>query len=411
MLTKNVIIFSTENLYNGNSAAASRVLNYSKALASANCKVYLCSLGYDNISLISEIENNVFLFGKNLFQNKNSIIKQIFLPFKIFFFIREIYKNSKKLIGRVTFFLYPSTKISIEIFSILYLVFLKRKNVYIEINEVRKYDNMFFYSKSAESLKRKIYLTITRTKFFINEYFKKYFSGLVCISTNIQKYYEKYNKNIIRIPILCDMPKGNLTKINSFLIPEKFLISFTGWVAIEKDNLHMFLESLADLKKKYSNFEFHLYGKINKVNEKLLNTLIKNYKLNENVYYKGFVNQSELSKILKGYHLLVIPRGYNLQNNFGFSTKLSDYVISGVPFLITDVSDNKRFITDNFNGFIVPPDNKIKMTEKLLWIIRNYNQVAPDIVKNAIITARQHFYYQNYSESLKSFLFPNIVVK
>lgn len=407
MLNKSVIIYSTENLYNGNSAAASRVLNYSKALVASNCKVYLCSFGYDNIFSISEIENNIFLFGKSFPQHKNSIIKQIFLPFKIFFFIREIYKNSKLLIGRVTFLLYPSTKISIELFSILYLVFLKRQSVYLETNEVRKYDNMFFHSKSSESLKRKIYLTITRTKFFINEYFKKYFSGLVCISTNIQKYYEKYNKNIIRIPILCDIPKGNNIKVNTFKIPGKFLIAFTGWVAIEKDNLHMFLESLSDLKTRYSNFEFHLYGKINKVNKKLLDTLISNYQLNENVFYKGFVSQSDLSEILKGYHLLVIPRGYNLQNNFGFSTKLSDYIISGVPFLITDVSDNKKFINDNFNGFIVPPDDKSKMTEKILWIIHNYDQVASDIVKNARNTAKQHFYYLNYSESLKSFLFPN----
>jgi glycosyltransferase involved in cell wall biosynthesis len=101
----------------------------------------------------------------------------------------------------------------------------------------------------------------------------------------------------------------------------------------------------------------------------------------------------------------VIPRGFTLQNNYGFSTKLSDYLDHGKPILITDVSDNHLFIKDGINGFIVPTDDNEKMYAKLVYIIDNYESLKDDIQKNANETSKQSFYYNNFSEILQKFLF------
>lgn len=407
MTSNNIYIFSTENLYKGNSAGSFRMMNYAKALSLAGCKTFFCSFQYENIDLLHKVNDHISYFGKEVKAQRNGIFRQITLPLKIFNSIRTLYTISKRISGEKVFLLYPSTKISIEFFSIVYLKFIKKQKVFLETNEVRKFDNMFSKSKSSESVKRQLYLNVVRLKFIVNEFFKPYFDGLICISTNIENYYKKKNKNILRVPILCNDPQTNNNDNMIFNKPDKFFICFTGWVAIEKDNLDLFLKSLAEFKKSYSNFEFHLYGKINKVNEEIFNKIVMELKLQENVFYKDFVKQEELPLIIKKYHLLVIPRGYNLQNHYGFSTKLSEYIISGVPFLITDVSDNGKFIKDNINGFIVPPDNVEKMTEKLLYIIENYNNIVPQIIFNAKKTALKNFHYANYSDNLKNFLFPN----
>jgi len=103
--------------------------------------------------------------------------------------------------------------------------------------------------------------------------------------------------------------------------------------------------------------------------------------------------------------LLIIPRPLNLQTKYGFSTKLSEYLISGVPVLVTNVSDNSLYIKDGYNGFIVEPGNYKKMGEKILYVISNYNKLKKTISMNAYQTAKEYFNYSNYSKDIFNFIF------
>ena len=402
---KVILIYSTIRLYNGNSAASSRMTKYAKAL-SRNNTVYLFNLlDRKNISesAVTEIEKNIFQVGKTKKQF-NKLVKIFTYPFEILKFTIDLYSFSLKIKSNKVFLLYPNTNPMLDFISVIYLIFIKKEKVFLEINEVRKYDSTIHNKTFKESPLLYLRARYFYMKFIFSEKLSKYFAGLVCISTNIEKYFSKYNRNTTIIPILCDSWTNTNGNFRKYDCNEKFMICFTGSVIIFKENLDLFIDSLKILKKSFDNFEFHLYGNSSVREIARLEQLIDKNDLKENVFYKGFVNQKELPEIYRNYHLLVSPRGNNLQNVYGFSTKIAEYMTSGVPFLVTDVSDNALFIKDGYNGFIVQADNIKIMSDKLLQIIENYNSYLPQIILNSKETVKEKLLFKNYSDQLENFL-------
>ena len=185
---------------------------------------------------------------------------------------------------------------------------------------------------------------------------------------------------------------------------DPFKIAFTGTINIKKENIDIFVEALSLLKDE-NNFIFHLYGFMDKENELQLNKIINSFELGNYVEYKGVVESKVVSQKLKEYNLLVLPRGRTLQNHYGFSTKLSEYLISGIPTLVTDVSDNKLYIKDNYNGFIIEPDSLSAFVKKMKFIITNYTEYADKVAIEAYNTSKNNFDYKLYSQKLTNFLF------
>ena len=160
------------------------------------------------------------------------------------------------------------------------------------------------------------------------------------------------------------------------------------------------------MKKNKYCFTFNICGPIEKKHKDLLlEQVAEDLEIKNNIEYFGNLNAKELSTFLNQQQLLVIPRGYTLQNHYGFSTKLSDYLNHGKPILVTNVSDNKLFIEDGKNGFIIPADDNEKMYHKLTYIIDNYSTLVNSIQERAIETSNNSFYYKNFTKTFSEFLF------
>jgi len=405
---KNIIIISTIKLYKGNSAGSARMMNFARSIA-INNPVYLLSYTFPaNLKLrqLDEIEPNIFI-NKNLRRIKGLFAK-ILYPFFIFMFLRNVLCLSKELKSKTVFYLYPSTKSTMDFLVVLYLIVLKKQKVYYEVNEVRKYTprlekHKSFFKNPFDFVSKKI----TYTKYIFVERCTKYYTGLVCISTNIKQYFERFNTNTIRIPILSNININDDCNNTSPSYNDSgpFKICFAGMINVRKENLNLFFKSLSILKQNFSSFELHLYGPITTQEKKLIfEKILPSLGLQNNVFYKGIVDQKELISIYCNYHLLLLPRGNNLQNHYGFSTKLSEYLVSGIPVLVTNVSDNGLYIKDNENGFIIEPDNELGMADKLVYIIKYYNIIVPEIKRNALNTMSKHFDYRNYAVVLNDFL-------
>lgn len=278
---------------------------------------------------------------------------------------------------------------------------INKHKVFYEVNEVRKYSSDLF------SKQNKLINTYKRIKFSFSEKLTKYFAGIICISTKIEKYFSKYNSNTIQIPILSNINSDDISsEKNEYIKDDVFKIGFFGSVAYEKENFEQLFKSLSYLisSNKSINIIVEFYGPLDKRTNSIFELKIKEFNLNNNLYYKGIIEQKQVIVFMKKYHLLILPRGNNLQNRYGFSTKLSEYLVSGVPCLITAVSDNSKYIKDGYNGFIIPPDDINAFVNKLLYIITHYNSFE-NIGYNAISTVKKHFYYKNYSNKMLEFLY------
>lgn len=411
---KNVFILTSIKIINGNSAGAARLLNISRALALEGVNVYLCSSTCRiNIqeNTIKEISKNIFSIGQENNDSHNNWfrrLKQLINIIYEFSYCRNIYKLAHNIQGRNIFYIYPQPEISIDIISIFYLKLLKRQKIFIDINELRVTGlyNTVFSNKVLKMFYEKIKYVFDFVKFKLHERLTRYFDGVVVISTNLEKYFRRYNKNIIRIPILSNIDSTLVKKDLKYDNNKDFQIGFTGQVNLKKEGFDILYMALSIIKKQYKNFKLNLYGPIdNHVKNLLLNELPLHYDIKDNIIYHGIKTQSVLVEELQKNDLLILPRPLHPQTHFGFSTKLSEYLVSSVPVLVTDVSDNSLYIKDNINGFVVEPGNSVKMSEKIIYIMQNYNTIVNKIVDNALTLVKKEFYYTNYSKILCKFIF------
>ena len=103
---ESVVIFSTANLYYGNSAAVARMNNYARALALANVDVYLLSTdSLDTNREWMEVEPHIHTLS-----SENVKIGKFYNPFYVLGLIRKAKKLIKTIKGEVVLLNYPSTK-------------------------------------------------------------------------------------------------------------------------------------------------------------------------------------------------------------------------------------------------------------------------------------------------------------
>lgn len=390
----NLFIYSNYD-FSQRSAGCTRMMYYAKALANNTTKVYLVSCVSTKISNENfiEVEPNVFILqDKKLTTGLFSTLQ----------FLRNLALFSTLKSGNSTFMYYPSTLIYLECFGLLYLKTFKKLPVFSELNEVPKHSSDFHESLSLKRINYSLKKIIFKSIFTLMEPLLYFYDGLICISTAMEKYAKQFNNNTIRIPILTN-PDIDIVKSNNSYISEGFFnIGFSGSIHPRKENLESFIGIISKLVKKGFDVSFNLCGIISK---DYVHSFLEMCQSKSEINYFGNLNEIEMSTFLSQQDLLVVPRGYSLQNKYGFSTKLSDYLNHKKIVLVTDISDNNLYISDGVNGFIVPPDNENEMCKKLTYIMENLNQLKHQVIPNAMKISKTKFHYQIYEHKLRTFLF------
>jgi glycosyltransferase involved in cell wall biosynthesis len=392
MATHNFYIYSNCD-FSARSAAATRMLYYAKAIANENNKVYLvtcCSTEIDKHKF-SELAPNIFVHKKKELTRN---------PAKTISFLNKLNRFSRENEGTDTFILYPYPFIFLELFSALYFILIRKNIVYYELNEVRKYASDYHAPYSLKRILYSLKKLKNKTAFALLDKLLPFFKGLICISTNIERYGRRFNKNTYRIPILTD---PNIVIFNSekeYAVKGSFNIGFSGSILPSKENLVSFVNVFNRIVENKHDIRFNLCGSIKPEDHELIESM----DLHNRINYHGNLDKNELSAFLSQQDLLILPRGFSLQNKYGFSTKLSDYLNHKKVILVTDISDNKLFIEDGINGFVVPPDSENMMFEKLQYIIDNFEMFKEDIIANAHKTSKEKFDYRLYKSTLPAFL-------
>ena len=359
------------------SACAARVKMYSKMLDKEGIenKYYSIYDFYNESPLIESL-------------NSNRYIRRLSYYFTIFAYVKSMKKYFSKKHNTV-FYLYPTTAILLDYFLVIYLKILNNQKIFLEVNEVRKWGSSV-NKNSFNFFKYQLYERLSR-----------HFTGLVCISKNIEAHYKKYNRNTLRIPILSNANIVYASNCN-YQNVGPFNIGFTGSIHIGKENLDIFFSALNQVSSKGYRIVFNMYGSIS--DEKKFYKLVDFYSLKSIIKYHGVVEQHLVPSILAMQDLLVLPRANTLQNMYGFSTKLSEYLVSGVPVLITDVSDNLVYLTPNEDCLIADFESSKTFASQIESLITNYDSVAEKLAQNAFNVARENFHYLTYSSNFKMFL-------
>lgn len=400
---KEVYIITTGQILNAKTAGAKRVINIAKSVASANVKVIIFS--YSDFINQSPYLNEIF---KGVYGYKGSDSGSGDHTHNLIRFMRVSSSIMNANRSEAVVFLYPTTLIFRDFIYLLYFKYLKGYRFFCEINELRS--AIAFSSKPPSGIFHNLAYLMKSTKdyliFSINEWQVGFYDGIIVISEALEKYFAHRARKMIRVPILCDSDEIDEEFSGPVYNERLFKICFAGYIKIDKEGFDILFDALCNINKEKA-VSLYLYGILEKEDYQRLTQLTLQFGLSDKVHYMGNIEQGMLVREMRKYHLLILPRPLTRRTKFGLSTKLADYLVSGIPVLVTDVSDNAQIIVDNQNGFIIPPGSSKLLTEKISEIINTYGSRASDVVKNAQRTARERLDYRLFSGEYINFFFDN----
>lgn len=410
---KNLFVITAEDIITGNSAPAARILKIARSVALAGTRVFLCSLCHDtdfDLENTAEISSNVFAIGK---KTEKPVYGKIAIRMRTLARAVRLMINVSRIMaqtsGNSSIYLYPSGIASIDFLCLIYLKGIHHHKIYYETNEVRIFvlHNRLISKKYPQKIMDLARYLEDYCEFKLMEKMTRFYDGLIVISTKIEKYFSRYNGNLLRVPILSDTGEKQFAAAPPCYPGNDaiFSLCFTGLLTLKKEGFDLLYQAMAAVKKTGRKIDLHLYGPIHaREKEAMLSALPEHLGLEGCIHYHGQVDNAILIREMQKYHLLILPRPWSLQADHGFSTKLSEYMVSGVPVLVTNVSDNALFIKDGVNGYIVQPGDPVAMSQKLLEIMDHYHRTAATIAENAFATARDNFHYAIYSKKLAEFM-------
>jgi glycosyltransferase involved in cell wall biosynthesis len=141
------------------------------------------------------------------------------------------------------------------------------------------------------------------------------------------------------------------------------------------------------------NTIFMLVGK--GTQEIYLKKLASNLGVINSVRFVGFVNNDSLPNLLSSVNLYVSTS----LSDAGISASTAEAMACGLPVIITDSGENKLWIEDGKNGFLVPIKNYIILSQKIIERLNNLDETKK-IGKIGRYTIQQKNDYFNEMEKM-----------
>jgi glycosyltransferase involved in cell wall biosynthesis len=101
--------------------------------------------------------------------------------------------------------------------------------------------------------------------------------------------------------------------------------------------------------------------------EKQLKNLSRTLKIDEKVEFIGWVSNDSLPDYLRTSDIYVSTS----LSDGGIASSTAEAMACGLPIVITDFGDNRKWIEDGENGFIVPTKNPEFLAKKIIYLLKN----------------------------------------
>lgn len=154
----------------------------------------------------------------------------------------------------------------------------------------------------------------------------------------------------------------------------KFNLLFPGGARSAKGG-DILIETVHKIKNKMPNI--HLYIALNVPGDHLLRKMVKNYKLEQNVTFSGFMPVQDYRRLLNSVDILVTP-----SKEEGFGIVILEAMALGKPIVTTRVGGIPEVIKNRRNGIFVER-NSDEIANAILYLYKNENK-REEMKKNNI---------------------------
>lgn len=205
-----------------------------------------------------------------------------------------------------------------------------------------------------------------------------------------EKSYPKEYQWIKKSAVVLNMPRPeNLLRIaEKTRKREVFTLGYIGEIAEKRGSMTM-LKALEILKRGGLSFFFEFIGHASPCHEKKLRETAREYGVEDRVRFRGYMPNEEGMKITAEWHagLAVLE---NVPNYTGsYPTKLFEYMLLGLPAIISDFPLYRQLAGENQFIYTVPPGDPGALAAAIQKVM-DIPAGREDFEKNALLAAKKY---------------------
>ena len=214
--------------------------------------------------------------------------------------------------------------------------------------------------------------------------------------TNLHEYYQAtkkldglfaISKPIADFFISQGVDKEKVHVINMTVDPSRFAnlekestdkyIAYCGTASNNKDGVDELIKAFALVHKSHPDVKLYIIGSTPSRKEEFGNLkLVEELGITESVVFTGRIAPEQMPQILKNAQVLALDRPKNQQADYGFPTKLGEYLLTGNPVVVTNVGAIPSFLEDGKTALIAEERNPDQFASKICWALENPDAAA-----------------------------------
>lgn len=231
-------------------------------------------------------------------------------------------------------------------------------------------------------------------------------SGVLAISSKIVEHLKQGglgNEKIMHLPILVDSSqfiRPSSSPVQALL--EKCYFLNSGALD-NKEGLEFILEAFTAVSRKHDQLFLALTGAPEAGRQTYILDLAKRLGVDRKLIFTGFLPIDQLSWAYQNALALICCRADTDFANFGFPTKLAEYLSSGRPVITNEVGDTGLYLIDGETAFFARSGD-IRSISLAMEKVIDSPWLADEIGLKGREVAQKNFDYSNFIVPLDEFL-------
>lgn len=141
-------------------------------------------------------------------------------------------------------------------------------------------------------------------------------------------------------------------------------ILYTGRLS-ERKGLYDLIDAMYYTNKKHPKVKLYISGKGQLLSN--LKKMVNKLNIQRVVKFLGYVPSKTMPSLYRNAYVHIVPSYYE-----GLPTVLLEAMASGVPVIATSIGGSRDVISNNVDGFLVPPKNPLKLAESINMLLSDY---------------------------------------
>ena len=389
MIERSIIIIGDSFTFPDGNAATNRVYTYARGFIESGVKAQIVCFRNDYLeSYAGEVDGITYYYPfRQAFRSPYFLLRRwhnILKHYNTLRILKEI-KRDHSIVAVIAYTVRMSTFIYVWLLS-----FIFRTNLLLERSE-----------HPLKELKRRPAIMAGYIKTFIEAVLS---NGIICISDYLRKFYRSVGaseKKLLIIPSTVDFTRFEGTFVSPF---DFRYICYCGSLTYTKDGVHILLESFSRITGKHPDVRLVLIGKADtREDEHSLRALAQRLGIDQKTHFTGVLSRDDIPTYLCNAEVLVLSRPRSIVADAGFPSKVTEYLSTGKPIVVTRVGDIPLYLTDNVNAFLAEPDNIDDFANKMDYVLSNYQSSLKVGIKGRELVAST-FNYRFQSKRIIEFL-------